>query len=53
MDMFNKIFLVLAFKSGTLNQLMIDATHLKVHRTAADSLRKARSLGVSGALKAV
>ncbi|MGB3470859.1 MAG: hypothetical protein WBA51_08565 [Erythrobacter sp.] len=32
---FNKIFASLAAKAGKPDQLMIDATHLKAHRTAA------------------
>ncbi len=33
--MFNKIFAALAAKGGKPDQLMIDATYLKAHRTAA------------------
>jgi putative transposase len=33
--LFNKIFADLAVKGGKPDQLMIDATHLKAHRTAA------------------
>ena len=32
---FNKIFAALSAKGGKPDQLMIDATHLKAHRTAA------------------
>jgi hypothetical protein len=32
---FNRIFAELAAKGGKPDQLMIDATHLKAHRTAA------------------
>jgi len=35
---FNKIFAALAAKGGTPSQLMIDATHMKAHRTAASLL---------------
>jgi putative transposase len=35
MGVFNKIFETLAAKGGKPDQLMIDATDLKVHRTAA------------------
>jgi putative transposase len=37
---FNKIFAALAAKGGKPDQLMIDATHLKAHRTAASLLKK-------------
>lgn len=37
---FNKIFAGLAAKAGEPDQLMIDATHLKAHRTAASLLKK-------------
>jgi putative transposase len=40
MGVFNKIFAVLAAQGGEPNQLMIDATHLKAHRTAASLLKK-------------
>ena len=40
MGVFNKIFAGLAAKAGTPDQLMIDATHLKAHRTAASLLKK-------------
>ncbi|WP_153017893.1 MULTISPECIES: hypothetical protein [unclassified Sphingobium] len=39
--MFNKIFSALSAKAGRPDQLMIDATHLKAHRTAASLLDKA------------
>ena len=37
---FNKIFAELARKAGKPQRLMIDATHLKAHRTAASLLKK-------------
>jgi putative transposase len=37
---FNKIFAGLAAKAGKAGPLMIDATHLKAHRTAASLLKK-------------
>jgi hypothetical protein len=37
---FNKIFAALAAGGGKPDQLMIDATDLKAHRTAASLLRK-------------
>ncbi len=40
MGVFNKIFAGLAAKAGKPDQLMIDATHLKAHRTAASLLKK-------------
>lgn len=40
MGVFNKIFAGLAAKAGNPDQLMIDATHLKAHRTAASLLKK-------------
>ena len=50
---FNKIFAGLAAKAGKLNQLMIDATHLKAHRTAASLFKKGLFPDVSGAPKPV
>ncbi|MEZ5918983.1 MAG: IS5 family transposase [Alphaproteobacteria bacterium] len=40
MGIFNRIFAELAGKAGTPDRLMIDATHLKAHRTAASLLKK-------------
>lgn len=40
MGVFNKIFAGLAAKAGKPDQLMIDTTHLKAHRTAASLLKK-------------
>jgi putative transposase len=48
---FNKIFAELAGKGGKLERIMIDATHLKAHRTAASLLKKGLFPDVSGALK--
>ena len=49
---FNRIFAGLAAEGGPPDQLMVDATHLKAHRTAA-SLRKKGLLRVgSGARRA-
>ena len=50
--MFNKIFAGLARKAGKSDRLMIDATHLKAHRTAASLLEKGLFPDVSGAHKA-
>jgi putative transposase len=51
MGVFNKIFAGLAAKGGKPDQLMIDATHLKAHRTAASRLKKGLFPDVSGAPK--
>ena len=40
MGVFNRIFAALSAKGGKPDQLMIDATHLKAHRTAASLLKK-------------
>lgn len=40
MGIFNKIFSELASGDGIPEQLQIDATHLKAHRTAASLLKK-------------
>ena len=40
LGVFNQIFAALAAKGGKSNRLMIDATHLKAHRTAASLLKK-------------
>ncbi len=53
MGVFNKIFADLAAKGGKPDQLMIDATHLKAHRTAASLLKKGLFPDVSGAPKVV
>jgi putative transposase len=37
---FNKIFAALVEEGGAPGRLMIDATHLKAHRTAASLLKK-------------
>ncbi len=49
---FNKIFAALAAKGGKPDRLMIDATHLKAHRTAASLLKKGLFPAVSGAPRA-
>jgi len=48
----SKIFAALASKCPKPERLMIDATHLKAHRTAASLLKKGRFPDVSGAPKA-
>ena len=40
MGVFNRIFAALAGEEGEPDRLMIDATHLKAHRTAASLLKK-------------
>ena len=40
MGVFNRIFAELAGQGGPPDRLMIDATHLKAHRTAASLLKK-------------
>ena len=40
LGVFNRIFTALAGRSGEPERLMIDATHLKAHRTAASLLKK-------------
>jgi putative transposase len=49
---FNKIFVTLARKGGKPRRLMIDATHLKAHRTAASLLKKGLFPDVSAAPRA-
>ena len=53
LGVFNKIFAELASRGPRPQRLMIDATHLKAHRTAASLLKKGLFPDVSGALKAV
>ena len=48
---FNNIFAELAKSAETGGRLMIDATHLKAHRTAASLLKKGLFPAVSGAQK--
>jgi putative transposase len=49
---FNKIFAALAHRGRDPERVMIDATHLKAHRTAASLLKKGLFPDVSGAPKA-
>jgi putative transposase len=49
---FNRILAELSAKGGKPDQLIIDATHLKAHRTAASLLKKRMFPDVSGAPKA-
>src|SRR5271168_2405882 len=40
LGVFNQIFAALAQKAGKPDRIMIDATHLKAHRTAASLAKK-------------
>lgn len=40
MGVFDRIFTELAGKAGESDVIMIDATHLKAHRTAASLLKR-------------
>ena len=51
LGVFNRIFAEIAAKGGKPDRLMIDATHLKAHRTAASLLKKGLYPDVSGAPK--
>ena len=52
MGVFGRIFVELAKGGGDTDEIMIDATHLKAHRTAASLLKKGLFPGISGAPKA-
>jgi putative transposase len=52
MGVFNRIFAALAGKAGTPERLMMDATHLKAHRTAASLHKKGGLPAVSVAREA-
>ena len=52
LGVFNRIFAELAGRGPKPERLMIDATHLKAHRTAASLLKKGLFPDVSGAPKA-
>jgi len=52
MGVFDRIFAQLAAGEGIPEQLQIDATHLKAHRTAASLLKKGMFPAVSGRQKA-
>ena len=51
LGVFNRIFAELASRGPKPERLMIDATHLKAHRTAASLLKKGLFPDVSGAPK--
>jgi transposase len=52
LGVFNRILAELTARRDKPEQLMIDATHLKAHRTAASLLKKGMFPDVSGAPKA-
>lgn len=52
LGVFNRIFAELAARGGKPDRLMIDATYLKAHRTAASLLKKGLFPDVSGEPKA-
>jgi transposase len=52
LGVFARIFAALAAEADIPERLMIDATHLKAHRTAASLLQKGLFPAVSGAPKA-
>ena len=52
LGVFNRIFAELAGKAGEPDRIMIDATRLKAHRTAASLLKGGLFPDVSGAPKA-
>jgi putative transposase len=52
LGVFNRIFAALSAAGGKPDQLMIDATHLKVHRTVASLLKKGLFRDVLGAPRA-
>ena len=52
LGIFNKIFAELVEQNGPTTRLMIDATHLKAHRTAASLLKKGAFPDVLDAQKA-
>ena len=52
LGVFNRIFAELAGKGAKPDRLMIDATHLKAHRTAASLLKKGLFPDASGARRA-
>ncbi len=48
---FARIFMILAEEAGPPDRIMIDATHLKAHRTSASLLQKKGARGGSDAQK--
>lgn len=52
LGVFDRIFSNLSAQEGVPETLMIDATHLKAHRTASSLLKKGLFPAISGARKA-
>jgi transposase len=52
MGVFDRIFAAVAGEGAKPERIMIDATHLKAHRTAASLLKKGQFPAASGAPKA-
>jgi putative transposase len=52
MGVFDRIFAALVEEGGLPDRLMIDATHLKAHRTACSLLKGGMFPGLSGAQRA-
>ena len=52
LGVFGRIFVELAKGGGASDEMMIDATHLKAHRTAASLLKKGLFPGLSDGRKA-
>jgi putative transposase len=52
LGVFGRIFVELAKNGGASDEMMIDATHLKAHRTAASLLKKGLFPGLSGGQRA-
>ena len=52
LGVFNRMFAGLAGQAGEPDRLMIDATHLKAHRTAASLLQRGLFPAISAARKA-
>lgn len=52
LGVFNRIFAELAADSDASDRLMIDATHIKAHRTAASLLKKGLYPAISDAAEA-
>ena len=52
MGVFGRIFVELAKGGGETKEVMIDATHLKAHRTAASLLKRGLFPGISDAQRA-
>ena len=53
LGVFDRIFVALTEQAGRSKRLMIDATHLKAHRTSASLLKKGLFPAISDGQKAV